>query len=226
MNALDQRTIVEHQMSDDLFEPTKDDAFDFGAPALYSSSVLICDIRGFTHLLQDSNPKEAFLFIEEFLFGLTSAVLDEGGTVNNLTGDGFLAQFGIGLAKSNHALHAVNSAIVMRERLKQINQKRHMVKNATFNVGIGIHSGLIAGGHVRLGTNSSFLIIGDTINVASRIEELTKQFAVDILISESTAELVMNQVQLLKMPSRAVKGKSEKLHTFWLPPHAKVVKSF
>ncbi len=213
-------------MSDFSTRSEGEDSLSFSAPAMYSSTVLFCDIRGFTRLLDHANPKEAFLFIEEFLLGLTSAVIEEGGTVNNLTGDGFLAEFGIGFRSDKHALRAVNSAINMRSRLKEINQHRHIIKNATFNVGIGIHSGSIAGGSVRLGKNSSFLLIGDTINVASRIESLTKDFAVDILISEATAELVKNQLQLLQMPQRAVKGKSEKLQTFWLPPHVKAVRSY
>lgn len=194
--------------------------------ASFVSTVLLCDIRGFTRLLEHLAPNEAFSFVDRFLEDLTSAVANEGGSVNNLTGDGFLAQFGLGLNDNLHALRAVNCAIEMRATLRKINQERHLEKKATVNLGVGLHSGVIAGGKVTLKGYSSFLIIGDTINVASRIEGLTKTFAVDILLSRETGDLVKPYFNLLTMPPRSVKGKSATLETYWLPPHAKPVRPY
>ena len=142
------------------------------------------------------------------------------------TGDGFLAQFGIGLNSDDHALRAVNAAIRMRSKLTDINKERHVRREPTITMGIGIHSGVVAGGNVRLGARRTFLLIGDSINLAARIEGLTKAFAVDILVSSQTYDLVKSQFQLLAMPSRVVKGKSESILTYWVPPHAKVVRTY
>lgn len=194
--------------------------------ASFQVSLLFCDIRGFTHLLEHLPAQEAYVFIESFLYTMASVVVQEGGSVNNLTGDGFLAQFGIGLNSDDHALRAVNAAIRMRSKLTDINKERHVRREPTITMGIGIHSGVVAGGNVRLGARRTFLLIGDSINLAARIEGLTKAFAVDILVSSQTYDLVKSQFQLLAMPSRAVKGKSESILTYWVPPHAKVVRTY
>lgn len=196
------------------------------APRSIQSTVLICDIRGFTKLMADAGPEESFKFVRQFLQNLTSSVIEEGGNINNLTGDGFLAQFGSGVEDDSHALRAVNCAIEMRNRLKEFNRNRHSAKVATVTVGIGLHSGMIAGGYVQLGGYRSFLIIGDTINITARIESLTKDFAVDILLSEQTFDLVKDQFNLMSMPLRVVKGKTEKLKTFWLPPQVKPKRTY
>ncbi len=196
------------------------------ASAALECTVLFCDIRGFTRLLEHTPPKDAFSLIETFLRSLTSAVIAEGGSVNNLTGDGFLAQFGIGLADHTHALRAVNCAIEMRGRLKTLNLERHLGHVGTFAIGVGINTGTIAGGEIRLGDHTSFLLIGDAINLASRIESLTKEFALDLLISAATYSQVQSHLTCLAMPPRAVKGRTEKLATYWIPPHARPVRSY
>lgn len=170
--------------------------------------------------------QEGFAFIENFLREMTEAVLLEGGSVNNLTGDGFLAQFGIGHEGNDHAFRAVNCAIEMRTRLLAINRERHVRKEPTISIGVGIHSGQVAGGTIRLGARRSFLLIGDSINLAARIEGLTKDFAVDILVSEKTYERARMQFQFLAMPARSVKGISDKVVTFWIPPNVKSSRNY
>ncbi|MBC7691274.1 MAG: adenylate/guanylate cyclase domain-containing protein [Methylotenera sp.] len=197
-----------------------------GPSTTFQSTVLVCDIRGFTQLLEKTTPEDAFQFIEKFLHSLTLAVIQEGGSVNNLTGDGFLAQFGIGLFDDSHALRAVNCAIELRQRLQKLNRELHIARDTTFRIGIGLHSGVIAGGHVQLGHFSSFLIVGDTINVAARIESLTKDFAVDILLSSATFDKVKDHHKFMPMAPRAVKGKSEMLATYWIPPQAKTLRNY
>jgi adenylate cyclase len=194
--------------------------------ASFEATLLFCDIRGFTSLLERIPAEEAYKFIESFLYEMAAVVVREGGSVNNLTGDGFLAQFGIGLSSKDHALRAVNAAIQMRSHLIAINRETHLRKGATIMMGIGIHSGVVAGGNVRLGARRTFLLIGDAINLAARIEGLTKSFAVDILLSAVSYEMVKDQFQFLAMPSRAVKGKSESVTTYWIPPHVKVSRTY
>lgn len=196
-------------------------------PEAFEATVFLCDIRGFTRLLERTAPAEGFRLVQKFLERLTAAVVEEGGRVNNLTGDGFLAQFGGGGADdSRHALRAVNCAIEMRARLQALNLQRHVVKDPTIAVGIGVHTGQVAGGTVRVGGYSSFLLIGDTVNVAARIESLTKIFAVDILLSAQTYARIRDRFTCLTMPPRPVKGKTDELATFWIPPHAKPFRTY
>jgi adenylate cyclase len=168
------------------------------------------------------DPVEGFKLIEKFLLTLTAAVIKEGGTVNNLTGDGFLAQFGIGLFEGSHAQHAINCAIRIRDHLRSFNQERHFGHLPTLAIGIGIQSGKVAGGKISLGEFSAFLLIGDTVNSAARIEGLTKEFSVDILASEETYLAAKDRFPFKAMPEREVKGKIEKIKTYWLSPTAKL----
>lgn len=192
------------------------------ASVAHEATILMCDIRGFTKLMEAMDSTTGFQLIEKFLLTLTSAVTDEGGTVNNLTGDGFLAQFGFGLLSGNHAVKALNCAIKLRQKLLEFNSERHNAHTTTLSIGIGIQSGRVAGGTVNLGNFSAFLLIGDTVNSAARIESLTKEFAVDILVSDETRATVGERFPLKAMPERSVKGKSTPLRTYWLAPTARL----
>jgi adenylate cyclase len=192
----------------------------------FHAAVMFCDIRGFTRLLEHVEPNAAFKFIEDFFRTLSKAVLAEGGTINNLTGDGFLAQFGIGLNNACPETRAVNCAISIRAELSKLNQFRHFTAQPTFTVGIGIHSGKIAGGPIRLGSLSAFVLVGDTINFASRIESLTKDFSVDVLLSEEAHAKISAQFKCQAMPAHKVRGRTEKVTSYWLLPLAKVARNY
>lgn len=194
-------------------------------PRLSPGTVLFCDIRGFTRLLEDMAPAAAFGLIERFLVQLTGAIVAEGGTVNNLTGDGFLAHFDEAHAGDNHALRALNAAITLRARLRELNRDRHEAHAATIAIGVGINSGLLAAGTVRIDGQERPLLIGDVVNLAARIESLTKEFSVDILLSDETYASTRGFGTFLTMPPRAVRGRTEKLVTYWVPPFAKPIRS-
>lgn len=182
------------------------------------ATVMFCDIRNFTVLFEEQNPKKAIDFANEVLAVLGNEVEHNGGTVDRFTGDGFLAHFGVTKPGMKHADAACKSIIDLRSRLVKINSERYLNEEMVVNIGMGVHTGEVAVGEITTGKITQNTILGDTVNTASRIESLTKYFAVDALISETTRERLSNELKLQKMPLKKLKGKEQSVQTYWLLP--------
>ena len=168
------------------------------------------------------DPAETYLFISSVFKRASALVSCHRGTISSFSGDGFLAQFGStaidGFASDTAEADAVKCAIGLRHEISQINLTRHSDHQFTFLLGIGIHSGIVAGGRMNLGDREFELVLGDTVNTASRIESLCKFFSVDILVSDTVEAAVRDQFQFLSMAPKELRGKSGKHKTFWVLP--------
>lgn len=182
------------------------------------ATVMFCDIRNFTVLFEKQDPAKAIRFANEVLAELGNEVEKNGGTVDRFTGDGFLAHFGVENSDRNHSDAACNAILDQRARLVTINSARYLNEEMVVNIGIGVHSGEVAVGDITTGRTTQLTILGDTVNTASRIESLTKYFAVDALISESTHNELSGNLKLQKMPIKKLKGKKQDIQTYWLLP--------
>ena len=182
------------------------------------ATVLFCDIRNFTSLLEDQDPIEAVTFANDVLAVLGNEIEANGGTVDRFTGDGFLAHFGVGESDFNHAEAAIGSVLDLRERLTSINAERYRNDHLVVNTGIGVHSGEVAVGEITTGNITQVTVLGDTVNTASRVEGLTKYFSVDVLVSETTRLRLDDRFKFQKMPMKKLKGKERKVQTYWLLP--------
>ena len=181
-------------------------------------SILFCDIRNFTNLFENKDPLEAVGFANEVLATLGEEVEAEGGTVDRFTGDGFLAHFGIAEEAANSTADACRAALNMRAVLKEINKQRYRDVESVVTAGIGIHTGGMAYGEIKTDQLSQFTVLGNVVNIASRIEALTKYFSVDILLSQPGYKLVKDDFLFQEMPLKKVKGINNKIHTYWLLP--------
>ena len=193
------------------------------APNRHLCSLLFCDIRGFSGLLERLPPEEGFGYIQEFLNDLAPAILEQGGSISNLTGDGFLAEFGIQTPGPDHAVRALNAAIAVRRRLSVFNQSQHRTHHPVVTIGIGVHTGIVVGGALSFGGYQTYGLIGDAVNLAARLEKLTKEFSVDALVSEETRKLLPDDAPLIAMPAKSVPGKIGAWKSFWLKPGARPV---
>jgi adenylate cyclase len=108
------------------------------------------------------------------------------GMVNKFLGDGLLAVWGVPDNQEDHAERALKAALHMREKLVELNAQRTQAGIAPFKIGIGLHTGVVAAGMLGGTTQSEYTVIGDAVNLASRIESLTKEVGVDVLASETT----------------------------------------
>lgn len=182
------------------------------------ATILFCDIRNFTSLFDSEDPLKAVKFANTVLAELGKEVEKVGGKVDRFTGDGFMAHFGISDSLENHTESACRAAINMRDALQNINNKRYYEVERVVAAGIGIHTGPVAFGRIETSQIKQETVLGDVVNITSRIEELTKYFSVDILLSEQSYQLVKKEFAFQKMPAQQLRGKKKETVTYWLLP--------
>lgn len=147
-------------------------------------SVLFADIRGFTSLSENQDPQYIVSILNSYFTMMADIILKNKGTLDKYIGDGILAFFGAPIAREEHAELAVHSAIEMISMLDVLNKE--LMLDVPLRIGIGIHSGEAVVGNIGSTRKMEYTIIGDTVNTASRVEGLTKEFKANILITEET----------------------------------------
>lgn len=168
-------------------------------------TVLFSDLRGFTTLSESLSPEDLTKVLNGYFSAMTPIIIGEHGTIDKYIGDAIMAFWNAPLSVKNHERHAVLSALRMQDALSAFNSKN----NTTLAVGIGIHSGDAIVGNVGSAERLNYTILGDTVNLASRVEGLTKKYGVDILITEEVRNNVIDDSILFrKLDIITVKGKS------------------
>ena len=155
-----------------------------------SASVLFCDLRGFTALAERSTPDELVATLNELFTVLTAWVRTCGGFVDKFLGDGLLVVFGLfDDGTDSGAAHAVRCARGMHERVAELNAKRMASGRPPLAVSIGIHSGPVVAGTIGAADRHEYTVVGDTVNVAARLQELCRDHHHGLLVSGATHEL-------------------------------------
>jgi adenylate cyclase len=176
-------------------------------------SVLFSDVRGFTTLSEGLSPRELTAMMNELLTPLTAVIQSQRGTIDKYMGDAIMAFWGAPLLDAQHARHAVLAALGMVQRLDAVRQDFARRGWPPVHVGVGVSSGLMNVGNMGSQFRMAYTVLGDTVNLGSRLEGLTKQYGVDILISAPTAaaigDIVCREVDRVR-----VKGKNEPVAIF------------
>ncbi|WP_017303675.1 adenylate/guanylate cyclase domain-containing protein [Spirulina subsalsa] len=167
-------------------------------------SVLFSDIRNFTRLSEQMSPEKTFQFINDYLSWMNPAILQNNGFIDKYIGDGIMALF----AQSPD--DAVKAGIGLLERLNQYNQHRVTQGKSDLEIGIGINTGVLMLGTVGSANRMENTVISDAVNLASRIEQLTKTYGIPLLISESTFNQLKEGLNYIREIDHVkVKGKSQ-----------------
>ncbi len=155
------------------------------------ATILFCDIRGFTSLSEEINPKQVVALLNKFFSSMEQCIVKHNGIINKYIGDAIMAIFGVPLQNKNQALDAYNCCLDMRKTLIELNKELEAENLPQIKFGIGLHTGNVLAGNIGSNSRMEYTVIGDTVNVASRIESLCKEYNCDLLISETTVEAIV-----------------------------------
>ena len=184
------------------------------APSRRRVTVLFADLVGFTSLCDRLDPVETVSLLNGYFGCMSEVIVAHHGRITELPGDGMLALFGALTANPWQAQDAVQSALDMRAALAGYNAQLAAQGRPELRFGVGIHQGEVLAGVMGNAQLSKFGVVGDTINVASRVEGLTRVHQVDILITDEVRGVLDNRFRLRAMPAAAVKGKAEPIVTY------------
>ena len=175
------------------------------------ATVLFSDIVGFTSLTENADPEALVRQLNEYLSRMTAAVFENSGTLDKFIGDAVMAVWGNvrSQGEGNDAKLAARAALAMRRELKILNDDWFARGIAPFAIGIGINQGIVVGANIGSQEKADPTVIGDAVNLASRLEGLTRTYAVDIIIGPTATEFVREQFHVRSVARVQVKGKSE-----------------
>jgi len=179
-------------------------------------TVLFADLREFVKLVESTEPKEVVKIINEYFKQMTEAIEAQHGIVLQFVGDEIEAVFGAPLKSEHHRESAINAALEMRRKISRVNLKLVNQGYPPLRHGIGIHSGLVLAANIGSPDRLSYAMVGETVNIASRVQELNKQYGTDILVSGVTCEKLNVDMPLEKIAAVTIKGGQRQIDIYKL----------
>ena len=179
-------------------------------------SVLFSDIRGYTNLVESMQPEEVVSMLNEYFGLMAEPIFTHKGTLDKYIGDAIMAVFRSPAQLEDHAWRSMQTALAMRSSLLEFNTRRQAENKKPIRIGIGIHSGTAISGNIGHSRRMEFTVIGDDVNLASRLEGTTKLYGCDITISGSTYQPVADRVWVRELDIVRVKGKTHPVSIYEL----------
>ena len=196
---------VPPELVDEMSEKMEDITLD---GEMREMSVLFSDVRGFTTISESLEPKELTSYLNAFLTPITRVIHDNRGTIDKYMGDAVMAFWGAPLEDKQHALHALNAALAIVERMKSLREEFSEKQWPQIYVGVGVNTGMMNVGNKGSEFRVDYTILGDAVNLGSRLEGLTKVYGVDIITSEFTRHEVP-EYEYRELDRVRVKGKDK-----------------
>lgn len=172
-------------------------------------AVLFSDIRGFTSIAEGLKPDEMVLALNSYFSIMVDVIMKRGGIVDKYIGDAIMAFFGAPVQHKDDAVQSVLSALDMQETLKEFNRTQAQKGKAEFRIGIGINYGPVTVGNIGSEKKMDYTVIGDMVNLASRLENLTKIYKLDLIFSESVYRQIHRVLPCRLVDKVLVKGKRQ-----------------
>lgn len=177
-------------------------------------AIMFCDLRNFTSFSEQNQPDEVIGFLKEYHQAMVSTIFSCNGTIDKFLGDGIMATFGTPTPSGSDGENALIAAIQMQEELEKLNKKREEAGKEPFKQGIGIHYGPAITGNVGTDEKLEYTVIGDAVNLASRIESKCKELNEPILFSRALKEQLKNSYPFKEYPDISIRGKKQPLTLF------------
>ncbi|HEV8261301.1 MAG TPA: adenylate/guanylate cyclase domain-containing protein [Burkholderiales bacterium] len=202
-----QKDLVRRFATSEVAQDLQQSGFSLGGKRVHAS-VMFSDIRGFTVLVESQPPEETIELLNTYYTLMFDAISGHGGVVNQMIGDGLMALFGAPLPLDDCAGSAVAAALEMIELIEQFNLERSAAQKPTIRIGIGIATGDVVAGYTGTQQRATYTCIGDTVNLAARLEVHTKSVQRAILIDAATRHGLGAGVQLIALGDVQFKGKA------------------
>jgi adenylate cyclase len=177
-------------------------------------TVFFSDIRGFTAFSENRTPEEVVDMLNEYFSVMVKIITTHHGVVDKFIGDAIMAVWGAPQSTGRDSENAVRACIEMRKALLDLNHRRSARGQPPIKIGMGLHSGHAISGTIGSQERMEYTVIGDAVNMASRIESSTKAFGADLLISETVYQQVKEDFLVVAAGSAEVKGKAEALNLY------------
>jgi adenylate cyclase len=179
------------------------------APREQELTVLFSDVRGFTTISESLSPEDLSAYINEYLTNMSLVIRERHrGTLDKYIGDAIMAFWGAPVGDPQHARNGVLAALGMQSEAKALNEKFRARGWPTFKIGIGVNSGVMRVGDMGSRIRKAYTVMGDAVNIASRLEGITKQYGADIIVGDGTRRLISGFV-VREVDRVRVKGKDE-----------------
>lgn len=178
------------------------------------ATIFFLDIRNFTTISEKIEPNLVAALLNQLYTDFMDLILTFKGSVNKIIGDAILATFGCPVKGEKDAANAVHCALAIRDTLKFFNETRPAYLTENISIGMGIATGRVFAGTIGSYRKMEYTVIGDTVNIAARLEGLTKQTRFDLIIDKTTRELVGDEIKTRKLKVDRVRGRTQPMEIF------------
>jgi len=185
------------------------------------ATVMFSDIRSFTTIVESQGPAETIELLNTYYTLMFEAISDQGGVVNQMVGDGLMSVFGAPLAQPDHCERSVKAALDMIGMIQLLNADRLAQGKTEIRIGIGIASGQVIAGYTGTNRRATYTCVGDTVNLAARLESHTKVVGKPILIDDTTQGALSGAIKTEAEGAYQLKGKTVEVQVFSVPLNQK-----
>ena len=210
-----QKALVERFATSAVAQDLQRSGFALGGKRV-QATVMFCDIRGFTALVESQSPEETIELLNTWYTLMFEAISAQGGVVNQIIGDGLMAIFGAPLPLAEPAVAAARAALDMTEMIELLNAERTAVGKPALAIGVGLASGDVIAGYTGTQERATYTCVGDTVNLAARLEAQTKSAGRAILMDAATHAALAGRLATESLGEVQLKGKSAPVPTFAL----------
>ena len=178
------------------------------------ATAMFADIRSFTSIAESQDPADTIELLNNYFALMFDAIASHGGTLNQMVGDGLMAVFGAPMPHEDHCERAVRAALEMIENLSAFNVQQSALHKAQIKIGIGIASGVMIAGYTGTQHRATYTCVGDTVNLAARIEAHTKIAGCPILLDENTRKRLPDGIPVQELGAVLFKGKQQSVNVY------------
>jgi adenylate cyclase len=208
-----QRELISKFATREVAEELLTTGFSLGGKFV-EAAALFCDIRSFTSIVESQGPAETIELLNDYYTLMMDAIGGEGGVVNQMVGDGLMAIFGAPSPTPDFRLHAVRAARQMVELVELFDREQAALGKVQIEIGVGIASGRVIAGYTGTQQRATYTCVGDTVNLAARLEAHTKVVDRPILIDEHTRNGLNGEIPLEPQGELLLKGKAQPVNVY------------